>query len=265
VNDALELDPQNLDYMLTLSDVYLQMGNGDQVVSVLHKAIDLYPGDPKPYLQMGELYIVLENYRLAFDYLNKAVELDNADPEPFFMKGLALLETGDTLQAIENFQSSVEKDQNYIKAYVQLGNIMLLLNNRLAVNYYENAYALDPTSADIMYMLGFSRQQFGLYDDAVAIYNELLVLDSSHFLAEYNLGYVDLMFMDDYLSAIEHFSRAIDLYPDYFDAYYNRGLCYEILGELDSARENYEKALKIEVNYPKAIEGLNRLDKMKGD
>jgi len=43
---------------------------------------------------------------------------------------------------------------------------------------------------------------------------------------------------------------------------YNLGRTYEARGNYKEAREQYRQALKLKTNYPLAIDGLNRLDKI---
>lgn len=58
---------------------------------------------------------------------------------------------------------------------------------------------------------------------------------------------------NDFQQALANFDKAIELNPQFVDAYYNRGLVYENLGSaiLLSGRDYFEKALP---DYSKAIE-----------
>ena len=68
------------------------------------------------------------------------------------------------------------------------------------------------------------------------------------------------MYLNDLGKSVEYFTKAILIDPDYFEAWYNRGYANELLGSFDKAKADYKQALSIEVNYPKAVDGLNRLD-----
>ncbi|MFH1091700.1 MAG: tetratricopeptide repeat protein, partial [Pseudomonadota bacterium] len=56
-----------------------------------------------------------------------------------------------------------------------------------------------------------------------------------------------LSFLDQnqYDQAIEEFKKAVELKPDYAEAYVNIGLCWERKGAFDSAVEAYTQAIKI--------------------
>ena len=50
--------------------------------------------------------------------------------------------------------------------------------------------------------------------------------------------------------AIERYTDAIHIYPDYVYAYHSRGLAYGALGEYQRAIENFDKAIQLAPNNP---------------
>ena len=63
----------------------------------------------------------------------------------------------------------------------------------------------------------------------------------------------------NYLGAIQIFSRLIQAYPHYADAYYNRGLAKAKLGDKQDAIADYNKAIKIDTNLAEAYEERGNL------
>ncbi|MCU4139364.1 MAG: hypothetical protein MW690_001296 [Methanophagales archaeon] len=61
--------------------------------------------------------------------------------------------------------------------------------------------------------------------------------------------------LNEYEQAIEDFSKAIELNPNYAGAYYNRGIAYAKLNQHERAIEDYNKA--IELN-PASCGGLRK-------
>jgi Tfp pilus assembly protein PilF len=59
--------------------------------------------------------------------------------------------------------------------------------------------------------------------------------------------------------ASRFFSMAIQEKPDYAEAYYNRGLCYEIMGDVKKARDDYNQALVFSPDMPACQIALKRL------
>lgn len=60
-------------------------------------------------------------------------------------------------------------------------------------------------------------------------------------IAYYNKGVI-LAEMGDYTSALQAFTKAIELKPDFGEAYYNRGYVYLNLGNKDSAFVDLSRA-----------------------
>lgn len=56
----------------------------------------------------------------------------------------------------------------------------------------------------------------------------------------------------NYFSAIESFSKAIELNPEYYQAYYNRGYAYSLVKKNAEAIADYDKAIEINSKYAAA-------------
>jgi tetratricopeptide (TPR) repeat protein len=73
--------------------------------------------------------------------------------------------------------------------------------------------------------------------------------------ADYNTAGLAKYEKKDFRGAIEEYSQAIKINPNYEIAYYNRGLAYNDLGDIKTAIENYNQAIKINPNYGLAYGG----------
>ncbi|MCU0370834.1 MAG: tetratricopeptide repeat protein, partial [Bacteroidales bacterium] len=208
----------------------------------------------------AEVYLILKDYARAFEYTKKALDLDRINPVAHFIRGYAYMELGDTSLAIKNFQAAADQDQNYYAAFVELGSLYLAMKSPLAVQYFQSAIRVDPARGEAYYLLGMTFQEQENIPKAVENYEKLLVVSPDMKEGHYNLGYINLVYINDFETGARYFSRAIALDPQYTDAYFNRGYCYELLGDYPNARKDYLKALEIVPNYDRSIIGLNRLD-----
>jgi len=260
IRTALDIDSSYSEYYLTLADVYLGMGKLKKTGQSLEKAIHLDSKNVNAYLQLAELSIVIRDYKKALIQIDKALKIDELASKGYLLRGVVMLETGDTIKGIRNLQRAIDVNQDYFEAHVQLGMLYAGKNNKLAVDYFNNALNIQPNNMDVMYALAMYYQNNGEYENAVSKYKSILEIDPSFFIAYYNMGYIYLVYLKDYDQAIEYFTKAIDLQSDYADAYYNRGFAWELKNNVNKAREDYKNALKYQPNYEKAIEGLNRID-----
>lgn len=260
INFALNINENDPDIYATLSDAYMYEGKMQRSLDAIKKARELSPNVGVYDVKMARIYLTMSDYKQTFNALREGLRKDPDNAEAFFISGLANEEMGDTLKAIDNYQMAVAKKQDHYEALKQLGILFSMQRSRLAIDYLRNAATLRPESPDPLYILAMYYQENGDPDKALGTYGEILLLDPTYKLAHYNKGYVFLVYKTDYLQAIESFSKAIELDAEYADAYYNRGLSYELLGDRQTARIEYEKVLRLKVNDEKTISGLNRLD-----
>lgn len=262
INKSLQLEPQNTVHFVTLSDIYLMMGDAERAQLTLYRAMDIEPNNADIYVHIGRLHVYMEDYARAFENLRRAIELDRNNSKAYYWRGVGRLETQDTARAISDWQLAVANDPDSFDGYFQLGMLMAERKDRFAADYLEHAFRLAPADTDFLYDIAMAFQDIERYNRSVEIYLHLLEIDSCFYKASYNLGYLNLVEFEEYAVAVDYFSKALQCKPDYADAVYNRGLAYELQGNFQNARDDYQATLRISVNYPKAIQALNRLDEI---
>jgi tetratricopeptide (TPR) repeat protein len=262
INKAISLSANKPEYYITLSDIYILMGRPQNCGDALKKAIMLDPRNEEALLKTAKLNLILKEYANTYEYVRKALDVDQINPQAHFIRAIALLENGDTNKAIDDLRIAVNQDQNYYDALLQLGEIYSIKKNILAIDYFNNALNIKPGSKEALYMLGMFYQENGYYEKAIQTYQTLRKTDSVFKNAPYNIGYIYLVYLKDFKQAAFYFSQAMKCDPGYIDALYNRGLAYENDGDYEKAYSDYDKTLKLKTNYQRAIDGLNRLDKL---
>lgn len=261
IRKAINMDSTNAAFLGTLADIYFMQGYVVKSKNLLQKIIQKNPEHVDSYLKLAEIHFLYKEYNIMNGLLQKVIELDSKNAKAYFMKGMAYKEQGDTAKAEIEMLKATDYNQEYYDAYMQLGLINLEKNNRVAVDYFNNAINIKPKSIEAYYALGMFYQQNNDAEKAISAYNSILAVDSKYKYAHYNLGWVNLVLLQKYDRAIQHFSDAIQLDSLYYEAYYNLGHCYELQNNFSEARKYFKKSLEIEINYEKAIEGLNRIDK----
>jgi len=260
ITSALEIDSTNSAYHVTLSDVYLGMGKLQKTLQSLENAIELDAENTEAYLKMAEMSLVIRDYDKTLYYIDRALKVDELESKAYLLRGVVMIENGDTIRGIKNFMKAIDVNQDYFEANLQLGILYAAKKNELAIDYFNNAINISPGNIDVMYYLAMFYQETGKFENAIQEYNLILENDPEFFISLYNIGYINLVHFNDYETAIEYFTKAIDIKPDYAEAYYNRGFAYELLKDVENSQKDYRKTLELHSNYEKAIEGLNRID-----
>ena len=262
INKALQIQPKKADYYITLSDIYMLMGQPQNCEESLLKALSVDPKNLTANLKLANLYLILKDYRKVNEYVKAVLELDKTNTTVRFTRAMALLETGDTAHAVGDLMDAVRMNPRYFDAYMLLGELFAIRHDPLSAGYFNNALRIRPNSKEALYNLGMFYQESGQYFKAIGTYEILARTDTSFRDALYNIGYINLVYLQDYSKAVEYFTKAIAKDPGHAESWYNRGLSYEQLKEYRKAYDDYQKSLKLKVNFDKAIEGLNRLDKV---
>ncbi|MEE0857629.1 MAG: tetratricopeptide repeat protein [Ruminococcus sp.] len=89
------------------------------------------------------------------------------------------------------------------------------------------------------------------YDKAIEYYGKAIELNPEYAEAYTNRGNAYGL-LNEYDKAIDDYSKAIELNPELAEAYNNRGTVYEDLKKYDKAREDYNKAIKLNPEYAEA-------------
>ena len=102
-------------------------------------------------------------------------------------------------------------------------------------------------AADAFYDSGKLYHIDGQHELAIQDYTEALRLDPQYAIAYYTRGYA-YYDLGQYQLAIQDFNEAIRLHPQDALAYYGRGVAYEYLGNYSEAERNFQKAKELGFN-----------------
>jgi tetratricopeptide (TPR) repeat protein len=259
---AIKLNDKKSSYYVTAADIYFAQKETDKVEEMLLRAIAI-DNYNEAYLKLSELYLYQYMYKECSETLETAIRLQNHNPKAYLTKAMMLKETGDTVGFIRMMQLVIDQDPKEFIAFMALGEHFQDKNNPIAVNYYKNALDINPTHKIANYNLGKLYQDLGELELAKEQYQNLITIDPNSYPAYNSLGYIALVFEDNYAEAVNLFSKAIEINPNYDMAWCNRGIAYEYLEEWQKARADFLKCLEINRDNQKAIEEMNRLDNMK--
>lgn len=259
INKAIQLDTLNANIWVTLSDIYFEMERFVDSRQILLKAINLDPENTSALLKLARLYYIYKEYKTAMGYINTALKIDPMLEDAYFIKGMAYAEGGDTARAIFNYQKAVDVNAEFYDAWIELGNIKEAKGDELAEQYYKNAWNLDTNNTHAQYILALYYQESGQLGKAINNYNFLLEKEENK-NALFNLGYIHLVYLEDYKEAIIYFQKALNLDPEYYDALFNLAYALELSGDKEDAKMKYKELLHKVPNHEKALERLNMLE-----
>lgn len=178
----------------------------------------------------------------AFMKIEKYTEtIDGGSPRPldYLARGILYTMLKNYDSSIKDFNKCIEMDPKFAAAFY-------------ARAYSEAMRSKTPESTDGIKMPGMSP-----YVAAINDLDKVLSLFPEMEYAWYNKGFLYLM-QNDFTSAHQCFTEAINLNADLGDAYYNRAYCYLKMGNKVSALQDLRKAGELGV-----MPSYNVLKKMK--
>jgi tetratricopeptide (TPR) repeat protein len=255
---AVSLDSTQAKYYSAIGDLLFEHKDISGSVKWIAHALKLNPKDPAAHLKMAKLFIYTKDYNAAFSEINTVLRQDVYNPEGYFLKGMIYKDLKDTANAKSSFQTAVTVAPDYKDAVVQLGLIYSAQKDPLALKYFDNAAKLDTTDVFPVFAKGVFYQDAKKYEDAKAAYKSVILHDNQYTDAYYNMAYI-LMQQDSVEKAWRQYDLLTKLDPADAEAYYNRGLCSEMMGKKQDAVSDYRQALTFDKNYAEAMNGLKRL------
>ena len=116
----------------------------------------------------------------------------------------------------------------------------------------------------LLFLTVNSSRQVRFWHDSRSLWNHVLQLNPDNYLAYYNRGVLN-QDQGRLAEAIADYSLAVKLDPEYSEAYYNRGISRESQGDLTVAIVDYSEAIQLNPKYVEAYNNRGVLRKAKGD
>lgn len=264
INDAkraVRIDTTNVNFYLTEADVFFAANETRNAKETLEKIVRKFPENTEGLLKLGELFFFVKQYENAFACINKALKINENLAKAYYLKGSIYKETGDTAKAISSLETAIDQDNKNYGAFLDMGVIYGARKNTIALEYYGNAIRIDP-KPEALYAKAKLLQDLNKWDEAMALYDQILKQDATHEFSLYNSGAISLA-KKDASKALEYFTKAINANPKYAEAYFARGVCYEELKDKTNAFADYNMCLQLKPNYEPAVDALNALGKVK--
>ena len=144
--------------------------------------------------------------------------------------------------------------------------VALFNNGKLRQSLSESSQMLEtfPNSIVLCNISGASSAGLKQFDAALKYYKKALEINPDYAEAYYNMG-IALKDNGDLDAAIDSYKKALEIKPDYVGAYFNTGNILKDTGDLEAAIDSYKKALEIKPDYAEAYNNVGIALEDKGD
>jgi predicted O-linked N-acetylglucosamine transferase (SPINDLY family) len=240
---ALVIDSKNADALHFLGIIAFQVGQHDDAVKLITKAIGQNRRSPSFHCNLGNVYLAQGKLAEAATCYERALALKADYADAHYNLGNVYLAQGKAGKAEASFRQAIRHKPDMIEAHNNLGDALQSQEKFAeAVESYRQALAIRPDLVETLYNLGIALLKTGASEDSAAAFRKALGHKPDLAEAHCNLGNV-LLTQGKLAEAILSFGQALIHKPDLADAHYNLGNALLDQGKTREAQEAYEQAL----------------------
>ena len=242
----------------------------EKIINDMNAMLDIEPTTAQEYIQKGTVLTVTEEYEKALECFDKALELDENNLSALISKGntLELMEKFDDASKVYDEVMNTEVEEVYdlmSKGYIFEGH----QRYNDALKTYDKALQKERYNANILFLKGSCLIKLEQYQKAIDSLEEAIERYSENPYetifelenAYHNKG-VSLHAIGEDDDALEAFSLALGLNPEYYYSYYEIGIIQEDREKYDSALKNYNKFLEYDNTDSEVVEAKERVEEL---
>ena len=289
----LKIDNRNITALINKGFALSKLGKLNEAISSYDKALEISPNEVNAWIYKGEAVQGLEKYEEAVTYYDKALEINPKISRAWSGKGDVLVRLGKYEEAITRYDKALEIGPYDTYALSGKGYAFFSLGKyEEAVKFYDKALEIDPSDASALTGKGDALQSLEKYEEAVTCYDIAIKLYPDEYYPWSSKGSA-LQSLSKYEEAIKCYDKALEINPGDQNAWNGkadslaelgdfdhaikwlgqviatnpnepwilakRAFLFEKIKDIESAMQDYEKALKIDPKFPLAVEGKARL------
>lgn len=165
---------------------------------------------------------------LFFLFFSGVYAQNQVDAEKLVNEGISLHDKGDYLGAIDKYSKALEIDKD---------NLLALTEKGMSLN------------------------SAGKYDEAIKVSNQAILAHSNQDLKNVYVNYANAL---DHLKrtdeALTIYEEGIQKYPNYYQLYFNKGICYTNLNKYSDAIFCFQKAVTVNPKHGSSLNAIGILE-----
>jgi len=138
------------------------------------------------------------------------------------------------------------------------------INARADNPRFVNGMGIAAAVVAVLLLSVFTVRQIGIWKNSMVVFDAILAKDSRRSPMVYFHRGVAYEKAGNAERAIDDYTRAISLFPSYYEAFFSRGTAYERLGRLDRALADYSKAISLKPSSYEAYTNRGLVNKKLG-
>ena len=276
IREAVEIDrEQYIETFNKMNEINTSMNDGsralkggrfDEAFQLFGTVLEQFPYFSEAAYSMGLVKFREKDFDEAVHYFHKTLELNPLHEKAqaaianvtrnIFNDGNNAYRRGDLEGALAAYYRVLEMDNNFYRAYYQIGVIEAKMRNlSRAIESYLNALKIKPDFFKCWFALGLARSKEGDKEGALDAFNQVIEIDSSYVKAYSSLAEIYIG-LKEYTKAFEVLNTATKVDSSDSKSYYLLGTIYIELKQFEKAVENLEKGVAVNPEFAMAWLGL---------
>lgn len=210
----------------------------------LQQAITIDPKNSNTYRYLGNALESLGRYEEAIDYYDRALKIKD-DHETWCNKGNILAVLNLDKEAIDCYDRALKIKPDYYEALDKRGDLLRKLRESKQLDRRSKSKRLIEFTAHLY--RGNELKDLGKYEEAILSYDRALEIDPDYHEAWVNRGNA-LVNLREYEKAIASYDRAIEINPNDFYVWNSRGYTLRMLEQYEEAIASFDRAIEINPN-----------------
>jgi tetratricopeptide (TPR) repeat protein len=244
--EALNIQ-EDIETMRYLTAAYSSNHELEEALEVVTRMINIEPDSINPYLTRIQLFLLMDKGEEAVADCLKVLALgEENNPLVWFLMGKAKKTTNELTEAINDLTKALTIKDDFTDAYLLRSEILLETNQPgEAFADIEKAVELAPDEESVYLLRGRISEKLNEFPAAADDYNRVLELNPFNTDAFMFLGAL-LIHTGNPDEAIRCFDEAIELKPDFAQAYNERAKAKELKGDKEGAAADLKTANELQ-------------------
>ena len=302
-DQALSLDPGNIDAAIARARALSQNGDQNAATSSLQQMVKTHPDLAVAHFNLGTVYANQKSFRQAADEYREASRLSPSDPEarfslakcqvfqgeyaeaipilkayvlnhpkpfePHYLLGLSYRGLDQYPQAEEQLRIAATVEPDHADLQFNLGLVILRSGRaKEAVPHLQKAIQLDPAAEGPRLQLAIALKDLNETQKSAKVYQDVRETEQSNLLKNQftteGAKANQLLAAGHAAQAAEVYRQMLQIQPRDAHTYYNLSLALDMDGKFPAERQALETAIKLDPTVAQAWSKLGVLDMSQG-
>ena len=273
---VLSLDPEHTYALARLGVVLLALNQAEQARTCFENALQSQPDQAYLYQGLAKAAVALNDYQAAVGHFEKVLALEPQAKAVYYPLGLAYRGLGKHAEAREHLLKRAEGRVAYDDPYLaRLSEILTRATLRVALHMAAQASSYTPRALMdyITHNLGERPGLIEFFSDALdeKTYGQAPASAQERARLHFIIAIL-LAHEGDPGEALTHLQTAVDLKPDFTEAFLESGFLFQAAGQYQRAIDGYDRILELTPQHAGALLGraaclraLHRLEEAEAD